>query len=63
MLLIAMIRLKKEIDRMPRHQRREDFFDRTLVNLHKLPIEYQRKHLIYEQEDILFSLNLQKITL
>ena len=58
MLMIAMIRLKKEIDLMPVHQNREDFFDRKLINLIKMPIEDQREHLIYEQEDILISLNL-----
>ena len=59
MLMIAMIRLKKEIDLMPRHQNREDFVDRKLINLRKLPIEDQREHLISEQEDILISLNLK----
>ena len=33
LLMIAMIRLKKEIDIMPMHQMKEDFFDRKLVNL------------------------------
>ena len=42
MLMIAMIRLKKEIDLMPRHQKREDFVDCKLINLRKLPIEDQR---------------------
>ena len=32
---------------------------RKLLNLCKLPIEDQREHLISEQEDILFSLNLK----
>jgi len=58
MLMIAMIRLKKEIDVMPMHQKKEDFFDRKLVNLRNLPIEDQREQLISEQEDILISLNL-----
>ena len=53
MLMIAMIRLKKMIDLMPKHQRIEDFVDRKLINLRKLPIEDQREHLISEQEDIL----------
>ena len=44
---------------MPTHQRKEDFFDRKLINLLKLPIEDQREHLISEQEDILTSLNLK----
>ena len=57
-LMIAMIRLKKEIDLMPMHQRKQDFVDRKLVNLRKLPIEDQREQLISEQEDILISLNL-----
>jgi len=57
--MIAMIRLKKEIDLMPKHQKREDFVDRKLINLRKLPIEDQREHLISEQEDILMSLNLK----
>ena len=56
--MIAMIRLKKEIDLMPMHQRKQDFVDRKLVNLRKLPIEDQREQLISEQEDILISLNL-----
>ena len=54
-----MIRLKKEIDLMPTHQRKEDFFDRKLINLLKLPIEDHQEHLISEQEDILISLNLK----
>ena len=58
MLMIAMIRLKKEIDLMPTHQRKEDFFDRKLINLKSLPIEDQREHLIHEQKDILISVNL-----
>ena len=41
--MIAMIRLKKEIDLMPMHQRRQDFVDRKLVNLRKLSIEDQRE--------------------
>ena len=53
-----MIRLKKEIDVMPMHQKKEDFFDRKLVNLRNLPIEDQREQFISEQEDILMSLNL-----
>ena len=57
-LMIAMIRLKKEIDVMPMHQRKADFVDRKLVNIRKLPIEDQREQLISEQEDILISLNL-----
>ena len=57
--MIAMIRLKKEIDLMPNHQRKEDSFDRKLINLKRLPIEDQREHLISEQEDILISLNLK----
>ena len=44
---------------MPKHQKREDFVDRKLINLRKLPIEDQREHLISEQEDILISLNLK----
>ena len=56
--MIAMIRLKKKIDLMPMHQRKQDFVDRKLVNLRKLPIEDQREQLISEQEDILISLNL-----
>ena len=40
-LMIAMIRLKKEIDLMPNLQRKEDFFDRKLINLKRLPIEDQ----------------------
>ena len=59
MLMIAMIRLKKEIDLMPKHQKKEDFVDRKLINLRKLSIEDQREHLISEQEDILTSLNLK----
>ena len=47
-----MIRLKKEIDLMPTHQRKEDFFDRKLINLKSLPIEDQREHLIHEQKNI-----------
>ena len=43
---------------MPMHQKKEDFFDRKLVNLRNLPIEDQREQLISEQEDILISLNL-----
>ena len=56
--MIAMIRLKKEIDLMPEHQNREDFFDRKLINLIKMPIEDQREHLISKQESVLISLNL-----
>ena len=55
MLMIAMIRLIKEIDLMPNHQRKEDFVDRKLMNLKMLPIEDQREHLISEQKDILIS--------
>ena len=58
MLMIAMIRLKKEIDLMPNHQRKEDFVDRKLINLKMWPIEDQREHLISEQTDILISVNL-----
>ena len=56
--MIAMIRIEKEVDLMPMHQRKQDFVDRKLVNLRKLPIEDQREQLISEQEDILISLNL-----
>ena len=44
---------------MPTHQRKEDSFDRKLINLLKLPIEDKREHLVSEQEDILISLNLK----
>ena len=43
---------------MSTHQRKEDFFDRKLINLKSLPIEDQREHLIHEQKDILISVNL-----
>ena len=43
---------------MPMHQKKEDFFDRKLVNLLNIPIEDQREHLVSEQEDILIYLNL-----
>ena len=56
--MIAMIRLKKEIDLMPNHQRIEDFVNRKLINLKMLPIEDQREHLISEQKVILISVNL-----
>ena len=56
--MLAMIRVKKAIDLMPRYQKKGKFTDRKMENFLKLPIEDQREHLIVEQENILFSLNL-----
>ena len=57
-LMIAMIKLKREIDFLPVRQKKQDFVDCKLVNLCKRPIEDQREQLISKQEDILISLNL-----
>ena len=40
-LLLAMIRVKNAIDLMPRYQKKEEFTERKMENLLKLPIEDQ----------------------
>ena len=47
---------------MPRYEKKEEFLDRKVENFIKVSIDYQRGHLISEQEDISFSL-MKRITL
>jgi len=57
-LMLAIIKVKKAIDLLPRYEKKEDFVDRKLQSFRNLPIEDQREHLISEQENVLISLNL-----
>ena len=57
-LLLAMIKVKKHIDLLPSHTKKEDFVHKKLNEFIKWPIEIQSEELISEQERILFSLKL-----
>ena len=57
-LMIALIKVKKNIDLLPEHIKKEELRDTKLKDFVKLPIKKQREELISEQEKILDCLNL-----
>ena len=46
-LMIALIKVKKHIDLLPDHIKKEELRDTKLKYFDKLPIQKQRKELIY----------------
>ena len=45
-LMLAMIKVKKHIDLLPKHIKKEEFIDKKVKDFFKLPIEKQREDLI-----------------
>ena len=57
-LLIVLIRVKKHIDLLPQHLKKEEINDTKLKDFVKMPIKKQRQELISEQAKILDFLSL-----